>query len=324
MGIKGIFKGVSKYANALNSLAEESGISKGYLYCDCLWSYLRYGCVLNQYTEGRFYLRREFERKRIFTYRKWKKVLRYNDPNYIHILKDKIAFNHFFSKYIGRDWLDLSSASYEAFINFMQVHKKVFVKPIDGLEGDGCHIIEYESGVVFRDVFEQMKKKKTLIEELVVQHPDMVFGNKSVNTIRVYSIFDKRLNKCVCIKTTLRAGVGNSVVDNSHSGGVSYEIDLESGRIISKGWGHQHQHGVIIHPESSKCMLGRQIPYWNEVIKMCEDAAQMIPQVRYIGWDVAITMEGPILIEGNNTPDLDIMEFVGNYGYYDIIKSHLN
>lgn len=323
MGANSILRGVSKYVKALNNLSKESGLSKFYLYSDCIWSYLRYGCVLNQYTEGRFYLRREFERKHILTYRKWKKVIRYNDPKFIHILKDKITFNQFFSKYVGREWLDLTTASFDDFYGFIERHKKVFVKPIDGLEGDGCHIMEYEDGVDYHDIFERMKKKRTLIEELVIQHPDMVFGNNSVNTIRVYSIFDNKVKKGVCFKTTLRAGVGSSIVDNSHFGGVSYEIDLQSGRIISKGWGHQHQQGVITHPETNICMLGREIPYWKEAIQMCEDAAQMIPQVRYIGWDVAITQNGPILIEGNNTPDLDIMEFVGNYGYYDIIKSHL-
>ena len=323
MGIKSICNGISKYIKSLNQISEVSGLSKCYLYCDCIWSYLRYGCVLNHYTEGCFYLRREFERKHILTYRKWKELLRYNDPDYAYILKNKSSFNQFFGQYVGREWLDLASASFDVFIGFIKRHRKVFVKPNDGMEGDGCHELEYDQNKNWNDCFELMQKKRALIEELVIQHPDMVFGNKSVNTIRVYTIFDKRINKGICFKTILRAGVGSSVVDNSHSGGVSYEIDLESGRITSRGWGHQYRQGVLLHPETDICMMGRIIPYWDAVIKLCEDAALKIPQVRFIGWDVAITVGGPILIEGNNTPDLDIMEFVGNYGYYDIIKSHL-
>ena len=79
----------------------------------------------------------------------------------------------------------------------------------------------------------------------------------------------------------------------------------------------------LFHPGTDICMIGRKIPYWKEVLHLCESAASMIPKVQFIGWDVAISTQGPLLIEGNNTPDIDIMEFVGNYGYYDVIMSHL-
>ena len=323
MNIKNIGKGLSKYINALNSLSEESGITKWYLYKDCVWSYLRYGCVLNHYTEGRFYMRRSFERKKIFTYRKWKKVLTYNNQAYVHILKNKIDFNKFFKNQIGREWLFSRETGYDELVTFLKRHGAAFVKPVDGLEGDGCQIVNYENGKDFRDLYNKLSNSNYLIEEVVVQHPEMVFGNKSVNTIRVYTIYDEKIAKGVCFKTTLRAGVGESIVDNSHSGGVSYEIDIDTGIIDSRGWGHVHS-GGIIHPNTNICMIGRKIPFWNDVVNICENAAAKIPQVRYIGWDVAITANGPLLIEGNNTPDLDIMEFVGNYGYYNIIMSHLN
>ena len=70
-------------------------------------------------------------------------------------------------------------------------------------------------------------------------------------------------------------------------------------------------------------MLGREIPYWEKVLELCQQAAAIIPEIAFIGWDVAITPSGPILIEGNHDPDLDIMEFVGNYGYYHTIMTHL-
>ena len=167
-----------------------------------------------------------------------------------------------------------------------------------------------------------MAKSDFIIEEPVVQHQDMVFGNKSVNTIRAYTTYDKKLNKAFCIATTLRAGVGNSIIDNSHAGGLSYEIDIDTGVIDSRGWGHQNA-GGIYHPNTEICMLGRKIPYWKEVIELCQNAASLIPEVAYIGWDVAITEKGPILIEGNHDPDIDVMEFVGKFGYYNIIMSHL-
>lgn len=50
---------------------------------------------------------------------------------------------------------------------------------------------------------------------------------------------------------------------------------------------------------------------------MCCSAAERIPTVPFIGWDVAISShDEPLLIEGNHDPDLDMIEFVGSYGYY--------
>ena len=42
---------------------------------------------------------------------------------------------------------------------------------------------------------------------------------------------------------------------------------------------------------------------------MLKKAAKEVPEVAYVGWDIAITPEGPVLIEGNTTP---------GYRYYQI------
>lgn len=315
---------INKYRNALDDLSRESGISKVYLYWDCLWAYIRYGCVLNHYIEGKFYLKRSFDRKRIFTYKKWETVIKFNNPDYVYMLKDKIAFNRHFSSFIGRAWISSKECGYEVFQSFLERYGEVFIKPADGLEGAGCSVLKYEEGRDFHEEYDFISKHNLIVEERVRQHPEMFFGNKSVNTIRVYTLFDNKTNEAVIIKTTLRAGVGESIVDNSHSGGRSYEIDTDTGIIDSKGWGHGYvSGGGIFHPGTDICMLGKRIPFWDDVKQLCKEAAEMIPQVRYIGWDVAIIEKGPILIEGNNTPDLDIMEFVGDYGYYETIQSHL-
>ena len=52
-----------------------------------------------------------------------------------------------------------------------------------------------------------------------------------------------------------------------------------------------------------------QLPFWNEVVEMLKRAMEEIPKVAYIGWDVAITPNGPVIIEGNTTP---------GYRYYQI------
>lgn len=322
MNIKSIIKGIGKYKDALDKLSQETDASKFYLYSDCLWSWMRYGCVLNHYTEGGYYLRKRFEKKSIVTYRRWKKILKYNSTDYCHLLGNKLNFCKYFKDYIGREYLGSKDMTKGEFLSLLKRYDKVFVKPVDGLEGKGVNAISSGSDEQNEQNYNELKAGDFILEEPVVQHHEMVFGNKSVNTIRAYTVYDNKQHKAFCIAATLRAGVGNSIIDNSHAGGLSYEIDLDTGIIDSRGWGHQNA-GGIYHPNTQICMLGRKMPYWDKVVELCQNAAGMIPQVAFIGWDVAITENGPLLIEGNHDPDIDVMEFVGKFGYYNTIMSHL-
>ena len=51
-----------------------------------------------------------------------------------------------------------------------------------------------------------------------------------------------------------------------------------------------------------------------EAVEMCKKAALVVPQVGYIGWDVAITPTRPVLVEGNTLPSYDMCQ---NYGHID-------
>lgn len=288
---------------------------------DGIWCWFRYGCVFNQFTEGSFYKYKNFHRKLILTYRNWKKIVKLNNPKDIHWLKNKVDFNKMYKDFIGRDWLYSREMSKDDFIEFAQRNQVAIVKPIDNWEGNGIHMIEITENNI-SELFNEYKEQNVLIEQVVIQHSRMVFNNKSVNTLRVYSIYDETDKKAYIINATLRAGIGNTIVDNSHSGGCSYEVDLKTGRIDSCCWSHTIKN-QLFHPGSNICMLGREIPLWSQVLSLVEQAAEMLPSVKFIGWDVAIKSDRPILIEGNHDPDLDIMEFVGHSGYLPLIKKHL-
>ena len=53
---------------------------------------------------------------------------------------------------------------------------------------------------------------------------------------------------------------------------------------------------------------GFQFPDWEAAMDMVRQAAEMIPELGYLGWDIAFTEEGPILVEGNEFPGHDIYQ----------------
>ena len=167
------------------------------------------------------------------------------------------------------------------------------------------------SGVAdVKKIIDEARKDKSLfsrqtyllLDECIKQDSCMSFGNKSVNTIRVYTIIDT-CGKAHVVQTILRVGVGDSVVDNYCSGGYIYPVDIKSGRVDNTGWGHGADYsGIMIHPGTDIKMLGYQIPYWNDVKRYSCSLAEHLPEVRCVGWDIVVA-DNPChvdFIEGNH------------------------
>lgn len=68
-------------------------------------------------------------------------------------------------------------------------------------------------------------------------------------------------------------------------------------------------------------MLGFQIPNWAALLEFVKQAALVVPQVRFVGWDVAVKDDGFELIEANHDPGLELLEFIGKKLHYKEIMS---
>lgn len=55
---------------------------------------------------------------------------------------------------------------------------------------------------------------------------------------------------------------------------------------------------------------GFQIPYWEEIKEMVLEAALVNDKVNLVGWDVAISKNGPLIIEGNRGPGFDLVQML--------------
>ncbi|WP_373749028.1 sugar-transfer associated ATP-grasp domain-containing protein [Bacteroides heparinolyticus] len=245
-----------------------------------------------------------------------------NNKNYIHLLKEKNKFNEFFGQFVHRDWIFCGDANEAEFRTFLLKHEEVIVKPSDTYEGKGIHKVSTKS--MMQDIskyFKEYKAGNFMMEEVSQNHPEISFGGMALNTIRVYSFLDAQ-GKPHILKAVLRCGTGTNIVDNFHSGGVGYEIDLNTGIVISVGrsWDRED---IVVHPGTNLSVIGMHIPEWECVKSQCLAAAKLIPQCRYVAWDIAITEHGVEFIEGNHDGDFDLLEFMGTTGYWKIIKEYI-
>jgi hypothetical protein len=144
-----------------------------------------------------------------------------------------------------------------------------------------------------------------LLQAKVSQHPllDKITPH-TTNTLRVVTFRDRSSAAHVQC-TTLRAGRTGNTADNWEQGGISIAVDRATG-VLGRGVLKPKYGGkwVEIHPDTGFVFSGLQLPYWNEVLDLCSRAAQAAPGIRTVGWDIALTSDGPVLIEGN--PDWDL------------------
>ena len=80
-------------------------------------------------------------------------------------------------------------------------------------------------------------------------------------------------------------------------------IDRETGRFNTDGF-DEFDHRYEAHPDSGVVFKGYQLPQWEQMKEICREMSAKMTQVGFIGWDMAHTDEGWVLIEGNGMGQL--------------------
>lgn len=210
-----------------------------------------------------------------------------NDPCAYQLSKNKVMTNKFFATFLNRDYLDTRKCAFIDFKAFVEKHPRFFSKPFDGSLGKGAEIITVDSEENLKEIFKTLKKGKRILEEVVIQHETLAaFCADSINTIRINTIFDIH-NVVHFLTTSGRFGRVGKVVDNYNVEGYAVIIDPKTGIIISDGINQVHERATK-HPDTGKTFKGFQYPSWKKVRAMVIKMAKMVPQLRYVAWDVAI------------------------------------
>lgn len=241
---------------------------------------------------------------------------------YRDILSEKSSFNDYFSEYINRNWISSDMMSFQQFYDFARNNRYIIVKPIEGVGGAGIYKKAIESESDIKDIFNDVKERKVIIEEVITQCAELRELNpSSVNTIRVYTV--EKNNDIFITGALLRMGNGIGVTDNYSSGGLAATIDPGTGVVISPAVS-QNNERYYIHPFSHKVIIGLQVPQWREVLELVKKAHSKITQLRYIGWDVVICENGDItFLEANTCSGVELQQHPLCRGVKDIYAPYL-
>ena len=213
---------------------------------------------------------------------------------------------------MGRDWIKTDDAlTSDALAAFLSDKEQAIYKPLEGSSGQG--IVKYEKKdwenlPLFMDQLSEAGPG--ILEEVVIQHPQMArMCPTSVNTVRIATLLGDK--KEGIVYAFLRIGNGR-VMDNVDCGGMAARVDLASGKLLTVGADKQGN-TFEKHPITGTPIIGFQVPYFEEAKAMCLEAMRVVPQVRFVAWDVAITPDGPRFIEGNSFPSHAVPQFAAHY-----------
>ncbi|BDV30658.1 sugar-transfer associated ATP-grasp domain-containing protein [Microbacterium terricola] len=221
---------------------------------------------------------------------------KYDHPDFRHLFQDKIAFDRTFDPFLRREWMVVEPGNAAEVRALAERLGTIVTKEPVGQAGTGVH--RYHAAEIDDwDGFHRglLERGELLIEEVIRQHPDLAaVCPGTVNTTRVTAFFDGERTHILAMAQKFGRG---AVSDQMTFGGFYTMLD-EHGHATGPGYdSHGHVHAT--HPDSGAVIADFQLPLFDEVAAFVDQVARVVPQVQYVGWDIVVTPEGPVLVEGN-------------------------
>lgn len=316
------------WVNTAQRLGKELNRNWVAVLTDIIHCTLKHGAGYVDYDTLGMYNMTEEERANINTIgRNNALVKELNDKDKCEIFENKPMFNEVFKDFIKRDWLVIDGTNLDAFCKLCEGKEQLIAKPIDGSCGNGIQKVELKGVTDLKALYNQLlEDQAVLVEEVIVQDERMAkLCTTAVNTIRMVTI--RNGENVYLMMAAVRMGREGNFVDNlnyggygAKKGGLAAVLDTNTGKVVLPGFDKNRETYETV-PVLGTQLVGFQIPRWDECLAFVQEAGKVVPEVRFVGWDVCISKDrGLILIEGNCFPGNDLQVPSLDMGTYGNIK----
>ena len=262
------------------------------------------------------------------------KLLTYALLKSYDVPQPKLLFCYDHNTFFDASNNSISAAEADALIESSKV-STLFVKPRFGSEGKGITIFNrkagdflneenttfnhhfFRNGILKKTITGRDQSGRFIVQEGLSQHEELsIIYPNAVNTYRIITECkngDARILYCV-----IRLGSGGRQIDNASAGGIFVRVNLETGELYDTAQAFD-QSTCTAHPDSGFVFKGTLMKTWQVVRPFTLAAARKFREIRFLGWDIAVTKNGPAVIEFNNKPD-----FAGIQDSYGGIRDDLN
>lgn len=156
-----------------------------------------------------------------------------------------------------------------------------------------------------------------LAQELVMKS----FNPDTINTIRVLTLnYNDQVD---IVSAAARFGRVGYYVDNMHAGGLGVSINIDTGCLEEYGGRRFDPKKYYSHPDSGLQFKGVKVPQWDEIKSLVYKTLVFLPQYRSLGFDIATTPQGPVILEINTGAGMDLAQVGKKYGIADKFDMNL-
>lgn len=216
---------------------------------------------------------------------------------------------------------NLTSNELQGYESLLEHDYDVMFKPVDGACGIGIFHLRSVGGKMMvkgKEIgVEELKKMvssgRYIIQQFINnQHEGMSrLYPDACNTLRITVAREGSSTRVLGRMCML--GAHGTDCSNWHFGGVSVNLK-EDGTLDKYGY-CKIDKKVTAHPDTGVTFEGYSIPYFDEAIALAKRATECFYGFCSIGWDVAITADGPTLIEGNDDWGIVAHQMVEDRGW---------
>lgn len=200
---------------------------------------------------------------------------------------------------------------------FLKYEMDAFAKPSDGQLGNGIFALRVNNGEIFVDgvstdietVINTLMSADYLVQERITQHPAISkLCSTTLNTIRLQTVMDKN-GDVIPFGAILRIAKEGSPVDNWAKGGIAVGINTDNGTLKKVGIiKPEFGTSTYEHPNSHIIFDGYKIPYYQQAEKLAVELHKRLYRCHSVGWDIAITENGPCFIEANGLWEVSLIQ----------------
>lgn len=235
-----------------------------------------------------------------------------------------LFFEHSFESALSHGLTaDLSVLSTKAqWLSYMAgaLPDRFIIKASHGRRGYGLEVFErcengtfrgrtrqYSLEQIYEKVVEDKAYGKCIFQKYLEPHDDIVAftGSNAIQTVRLITAKNDIGEISMYCGFFKMVGAPDILVDNfqgGSSGNLMANLDLSNGAII-EATGYDRSTFNLrfpdLHPITQKKLSGFKVPEWDKLTHCAMALHAKISSVRIIGWDIAITNDGPVILEGN-------------------------
>lgn len=154
-----------------------------------------------------------------------------------------------------------------------------------------------------------------LLQRLETNHQFFNRYTVSLATVRVCILMAEDGVKIpfAVLKVPARENVADSFW---RPGNLACKVELDTGKIQTVR--SKNSFGTtdyVAHPETGEQLLGETVPMWDRILDLARACAPIFRPVRYQSMDIAITDNGPVLIEINTGGGFDLPQLATGEGF---------